>query len=743
MKEVTFLVDGMHCAACSSSVERVVRRLKGVEEISVNLTTTRARVKYDPALVKLAEIQNAVVKAGFTPRQAEEGADGRVKEEARRKSDLLTARNRLITAVCFTLPLMYVCMGHMVWLPLPRALSKEVHPLLHALLQMVLAAPVLMAGRNFFISGTKGLLHRAPNMDTLVAMGSCASFLFSLYMTIRIAAGTAENFTLYYESSAMVITMVMVGKYLEAVSKGKTSDAIKKLAHLMPGIATIEKNGLHFDIPIDELAVGDIMVVSPGARFAADGVVEEGLSGVDQSMLTGESLPVNKQPGDTVVGGSLNGEGVLKVRTTHVAEDTQLSGIIRMVEQAQEKKAPIARLADVVSGYFVPAVLGIALIAAICWALAGKNAEFVLNIFVSVLVVACPCSLGLATPCAIMVGTGRGAQMGILFKSGESLQACHNIRLAALDKTGTVTEGKPRMTDIFIPVGEENTLLSLCAAAEQGSEHPVAKAIVAAARDRALTLPAAENSKALPGLGMEATVEGKTVLIGSRKLMESRIIDCHQAAEAADRYAAQGKMLMYAAVDGRFAALMAAADTVRSSSKAGISRLRDMGIETVMLTGDNRQAADAICHEAGIDSCRAQILPGEKSSAVEELKKKGCVAMVGDGINDAPALAAADVGIAMGGGTDIAIESAGVILMREDIGCAADAIALSKAVIRNIKENLFWAFLYNTAGIPFAAGVYYIFGGPLLNPVICASAMALSSVCVVTNALRLRRWQAK
>lgn len=747
MATKTFKISGMHCAACAAGSEKSIKRLPGIISANVNLATETAVVEYDPALVKFAEIKAAVSMLGFTPVELED-KKAVAEEVLRKQAEARAIRRRVIISVILAVPLLYIAMGHMMWssLPLPAFMSMHDGPLGYALVQFVLTAVILYCGRRFYIVGFRSLIRRIPNMDTLVAIGTGSAFLYSIYNTVLIALGSHEAVhLLFYESAAIVVTLVMLGKYLEAFSKGKTSEAIEKLTELAPDKATIEKNGKQLEISTSELTVGDIVVVFPGGRFPCDGTVIEGISSADNSMLTGESLPVPVSEGSGVIGGAINGEGLIKFRAEKVGSETALSQIVRMVEDAQGKKAPIAHLADVISGYFVPAVLVIATVSAVVWALLGKDAAFVLNIFVSVLIIACPCALGLATPTAIMVGTGRGAEFGILFKSGEALQSAHDLTHIVLDKTGTVTEGKPVLTDIALAgTMEENKLLALAAAAESGSEHPVARAIIRAAEERALELPQASDISAIPGRGIEAKVSGKSVLIGNATLMQERGVDASMLREDAEKFSSSGKILMYCAVDGTAAGLFAAADTIKEGSVEAIKSLHKLGLKTIMLTGDNANAAKSIADSVGIDEVVAEILPGDKANEVEKLTKSGMkVAMVGDGINDAPALAAATVGIAIGTGTDVAIESADIVLMSGDLSGVYGAVKLSRTVIRNIKENLFWAFIYNCIGIPFAAGVVYAFGGPLLTPMFGGAAMALSSVCVVGNALRLRGFKIK
>jgi Cu+-exporting ATPase len=755
-KKAELLIEGMTCAACSAAVERVTKRLDGVMNAQVNLTTNRGVFEYDPSKVKLSEIKAAIEDAGYTPRELE-GEKTRDLEKERRARELKIMRLRLIVAAVCAAPILYLAMSHMfpgLGVPIPAFMSPHHQPLVFALVQLLLTLPVMLAGSRFFTRGFKTLFKGAPNMDSLVAIGTGSAFLYSLFAAVRIYMGDF-SFTesLYFESAAVVITLVMLGKYLEAASKGKTSDAIKKLMQLRPTTATIEKDGKELDVPLDEVAVGDVVVVRPGAAFPVDGIVTDGISTADESMLTGESLPVEKSPGSEVTGGSINGEGLVKFRAVRVGGDTALSKIIRLVEDAQGKKAPIAKLADIVSGWFVPVVLGIAVVAAVAWAIAGKDFNFVLTVFVSVLVIACPCALGLATPTAIMVGTGKGAELGILVKGGEALETAHKISTVVLDKTGTITEGKPKLTDIKTYGGmEEETALALAAAAERGSEHPIARAIVEYAEAKGLGLQSPDSFKAVPGRGIDAVVSGRRVLAGNLKLMLENGINTTAAERDAETLSGAGRTLMYIAVGntgggtagGALSALMAAADTVQGSTREAIIRLKKLGIDVWMITGDNKSTAQAIAREVSIENILSDVLPQDKAGEVKRLQERGRrVAMVGDGINDAPALVQADIGLAIGTGTDVAVESADIVLMRGDLNEVPAAIALSRATIRNIKQNLFWAFIYNLIGIPFAAGVVYLFGGPLLSPVFAGAAMAFSSVSVVTNALRLRRFKVK
>lgn len=748
LKRAELAIDGMTCASCSAAVERAVKRLPGVQGVQVNLATNRGSFEYDPSKVKLSQIKSAITDAGYAPRELDPDA-ARGEEETKRATELSKMRRRFGIAALFAVPELYIAMSHMIpalGLPMPDFMSAHNFPLVFALIQFFLTVPVIAAGSRFFRVGFKLLIKGAPNMDTLVAIGTGSAFLYSTFAMVMIYLGDFSfAASLYFESAAVVITLVMLGKYLEAVSKGKTSEAIKKLMNLAPKTAIVIRDNTEAEVPLEEVEVGDTVLVRPGSSIPVDGIVTEGVSSVDESMLTGESLPVEKQPDSPVTGGSMNGEGLIRFRVTKVGADTALSKIIRLVEDAQSRKAPIAKLADIVSGYFVPVVIGIALLTAVAWALAGKEFNFVLTSFVSVMVIACPCALGLATPTAIMVGTGKGAELGILIKGGEALETAHRINTVVLDKTGTITEGKPVLTDVRTYSGiTEAELLLLGASAERGSEHPIARSIVEGAEKRGVALLEPEQFKAVPGRGIDATVKGKHILAGNVKLMKENRIDVSQAEKDAADLSAQGRTLMYLAVDGKLAGLMAAADTVKPTSRQAIQKLRKLGIEVAMITGDNASTAASIAGEVGIDRVLSDVLPQDKAGEVKKLQESGRkVAMVGDGINDAPALVQADIGMAIGTGTDVAVESADIVLMRGDLNEVPTAIALSRATIRNIKQNLFWAFIYNLAGIPLAAGVFYLFGGPLLNPIFAGAAMALSSVSVVTNALRLRYFKIK
>ena len=747
-KHVTMPIEGMTCASCVARIEKVVGRLDGVAEVSVNLATEKADVTYAPEKIRLSAIKKAITGAGYTPREID--ATESVDQDAQRKArEIRVMWTKFIVAAAVAVPLLYLAMGHMIpalKLPLPWFLDPMQHPLAFALTQVFLVIPAIAAGNRFYRVGGKALWHLAPNMDSLIAIGTAAAVLYSLYSTWRIAAGDASAVgNLYFETAAVIIALITLGKTLETVSKGRTSQAIKKLMGLAPKTAIVIHDGRETEIPISEVEVGDLVRVRPGGKVPVDGEVVDGYTSVDESMLTGESIPVEKKKGDPVTGASMNKNGAIIFRATRVGGDTALAQIVRLVEQAQGSKAPIARLADVVSGYFVPIVMLIALAAGAAWLISGQSVAFSMSIFTAVLVIACPCALGLATPTAIMVGTGRGAENGILIKGGAALEETHRIQTVILDKTGTITEGAPVVTDIALSNGmAEETLLQLAASAEKGSEHPLGDAIVQSADRRKLTLLPLERFQALPGLGIEARIDGKAVFLGNEKLMGDRNIGLGSLLAASATMAAAGKTPMFVAVDQAAAGVIAVADVPKESSARAIAELRGMGLEVVMITGDNEKTAQAIARQVGVDRVFAGVLPHQKAEAVKRIQAEGRkVAMVGDGINDAAALAQADIGIAIGSGTDVAIESADIVLMRSDLADVAGAIRLSRATIRTIRQNLFWAFCYNVLGIPIAAGVLHLFGGPFLNPIFAAAAMSLSSVSVVSNALRLRRFSAR
>lgn len=742
MANKSLKIEGMSCAACAKAVERATKKLDGILEANVNYAAEKLVVNYEPSKVKISDIKQAIEKAGYKAIEEEVTAD-KDKEKKEQERELLW--KKFILSAIFTVPLLYISMGHMMGMPLPDFIHPKMNPMTFALVQLILTLPVIIAGNKFYTVGFKALFRKSPNMDSLIAIGTSAAFLYGIFATLKIAKGAHEYaHDLYFESAAVIITLIMLGKYLESVSKGKTSEAIKKLMGLAPKTATIIRSEKEIEIPIEDVAVGDIIIVKPGEKMPVDGEVLEGTTSVDESMLTGESIPVEKNIGDKIIGASINKNGTIKYKATKVGKDTALAQIIRLVEDAQGSKAPIAKLSDIIAGYFVPTVITLAVLSGLAWYfLGGETMLFSLTIFISVLVIACPCALGLATPTAIMVGTGKGAEHGVLIKSGEALEAAHKIKTIVFDKTGTITEGKPKVTDIVVVSGiTEDELLQLAASAEKGSEHPLGEAIVKNAEEKGLELKKLDAFKAVPGYGIEVKVDQKDVLLGNKKLMSANDVSLENLAQSSDQLAAEGKTPMYIAIDHKIAGIIAVADTVKENSKKAIEKLHDMGLEVAMITGDNKRTAEAIAKQVGIDRVLAEVLPQDKANEVKKLQDEGkIIAMVGDGINDAPALAQADIGIAIGSGTDVAMESADIVLMRSDLMDVQAAIQLSKSTIRNIKQNLFWAFGYNIIGIPVAMGILHLFGGPLLNPMIAGAAMSLSSVSVVTNALRLKRFK--
>ena len=752
MKEETYLIEGMTCASCSAAVERVTRKLPGVERSDVNLATNRMVICYDETQVDPDKIKAKVEKAGFGIQEYEEPVKKTKRKAAVRvqedidsdpeEREIKDAKHRLIGAFVFAIPLFYIAMGHMVkgGTPLPELLSMEKYPTNFALIQLLLTIPVLYFGRSFYLKGFKTLLHGNPNMDSLVAIGTTSAFVYSLVMTFMIPMDMKYAHQLYYESAAMVVALVMFGKYLEKNSKKKTKGAIKKLMELTPDTAILKTTSGEKEVSVEELSLGAIVIVKPGARIPMDGRVVGGESSVNEAMLTGESIPVEKALGDEVIGGSINYNGVMEVEITRTGADTTLAKIIKMMEDAQGKKAPISKIADKVAGVFVPVVMTIALVAAIVWLLMGQDISFALNVFVSVLVIACPCALGLATPTAIMVGTGLGASNGILVRSGEALEQAHKIDAVVLDKTGTITEGKPKVTEIISDKMEKYEMLRLAASVERASEHPLAKAIVAEAEKEGLELEKTESFVSLTGMGVKARLlDGRELLVGNRRLFEENKIDLTAQEASMERLSGMGQTPMLVAVNGEAVGIVSVADVMKETSHEAIERMKSFGLKVYMLTGDNRKAAEYIGKQAGVDEIIAEVLPDDKAKVVEDLQNQGQrVMMVGDGINDAPALVQADVGCAIGSGSDVAIDSGDIVLMKSDLRDVAKAIRLSRLTITNIKQNLFWAFFYNSIGIPVAAGALYLVNGMLLSPMIGGFAMSLSSVCVVTNALRLR-----
>ncbi len=752
MKEEVYIIDGMTCAACSSAVERVTRKLEGVERSDVNLTTNRMTISYDETKVGPEQIKQKVEKAGFGIRDNQKSVENTNKKNSEEQDQLTAedvalknAKKRLIGAIIFTVPLLYIAMGHMLpfELPLPKIIQMMVYPSNFALIQLLLTIPVLYFGRNFYIVGFRTLSHGNPNMDSLVAIGTSSAFIYSLIMTFLIPWKEHSVHNLYYESAAVVVTLVMVGKYMEKNSKKKTQGAIQKLLELTPPVALLKTESGERQVAIEELNVGDIVVVRPGEKIPLDGIIVNGSGSIDESMLTGESVPVDKVPGNKVIGGSINFNGAFEIEITKVGEDTTLSKIIKMIEDAQGKKAPISKIADQVAGYFVPIVMTIAVLSAIAWLIAGKDFSFALTIFVSVLVIACPCALGLATPTAIMVGTGLGANHGILIRSGEALELTHKIDTIVLDKTGTITKGKPVVTQIITndacQISKEE-MLQIAATVENLSSHPLGIAIVEKAKEQGALKYKATKFLNLAGMGVEAYLStGENVLIGNKTLLKDRNIDYVAYETQGDELARMGQTPMYVAMEHSLLGIISVADVVRETSEEAIQAMKKTGASVYMLTGDNALTAEYIGMQAKVDKVIAQVLPDEKANIIAKLQNEGKkVMMVGDGINDAPALAQADIGVAIGNGSDIAIESGDIVLMKSDLRDVAKAIRLSQLTIQNVKQNLFWAFFYNIIGIPVAAGALYLINGTLLSPMIGGFAMSLSSVCVVGNALRLK-----
>lgn len=744
--QVTIPIGGMTCAACAQRIEKALGKKEGILHVSVNLATEKATVSYDPHIIRLSGIKQVIEKLGYQPLDIlkKSAVD---EDKLRKEKEIRTLWTKFIVSAVFGLPLLYLAMGSMIWwlpFPIPSILNPMQYPLIYAFTQIILTIPIVVAGHKFYTVGFKALIQRSPNMDSLIAIGTTAAGIYSIYSTWQIAIGNFHAVEgLYFETVGVIITLILLGKSLEAVSKGKTSEAIKKLMGLAPKTAIVIHEGKEVETPIDEVEIGDVILVKPGDKIPVDGIVLEGHTAIDESMLTGESMPIDKKTGDKVYAASINKNGMIRFEATKVGGDTALAQIIKLVEDAQGSKAPIAQMADIVSGYFVPIVCGIALLAAVLWIIGGQTLVFALTIFISVLVIACPCALGLATPTAIMVGTGKGAEYGILIKGGEALEATHKINTIVFDKTGTITEGKPEVTDIITASGtDRRRLLQITASAEKGSEHPLGEAIVRGAEKENLTFIKVDYFEAIPGHGIEVKIDGIHAFIGNRKLMDDRHITLDELESESDRLADEGKTPMYIAMDSKISGIIAVADVVKASSRDAIDKLHQMGIEVAMITGDNKKTAAAIAKQVGIDRVLAEVLPQDKSEEVKKLQAEGKkVAMVGDGINDAPALVQADIGIAIGSGTDVAMESADIVLMKSDLMDVPTAIQLSKSTIRNIKQNLFWAFGYNVAGIPIAAGLLYLFGGPLLNPIFAAAAMSLSSVSVLTNALRLKRFK--
>ena len=745
-KQKEYIIEGMSCASCAMTIENAVSKIPGVDKASVNLATEIMTVEANDSVTPEA-IAKVVDGVGYSARPRGKSVEEELEEKNEKKEAHLREMKRNLTiSAIFTVPLLFIAMADMVGIPMPAFLSPMQSPVSYALIQLALVLPIIWLGRRFFVDGFKALSKGHPNMDSLVALGTSAAFLYSLYGTYHVLEGHAHfAMNLYYESAGVILTLITLGKYFEDVSKGKTSMAIQTLVGLAPKMATVLRDGQEVEVPVEEVQVGDLIRVKPGEKVPVDGIVTEGNSTVDESMLTGESIPVSKAVGDEVIGASLNKTGSFILKATKIGKDTALSQIIQLVEQAQGSKAPIAKLADKVSGVFVPIVIVLALVSGLAWYFLGQESwVFALTITISVLVIACPCALGLATPTAIMVGTGKGAENGILLKSGEALEEANHVNMVVFDKTGTITNGTPVVTDVVTADNADaDALIRLAASLEVASEHPLGEAIVAKAKEQGAAFDEVTNFEAIPGFGIKGHVGETLVFLGNEKWMRENGLANVEMNDKANHFAEQGKTPLYIGYNDAVQGLIVVADTVKESSARAIQTLHEMGIQVAMMTGDHERTAQAIAAEVGIDRVFSEVLPQDKANYVSKLQEEGyIVAMVGDGINDAPALAQAQVGIAIGTGTDVAIESADAVLMKSDLMDVPAMLKLSRATIRNIKENLFWAFAYNVIGIPFAMGVLHLFGGPLLNPMIAGAAMSFSSVSVVLNALRLKRWKA-
>ena len=745
-KQKEYIIEGMSCASCAMTIENAVSKIPGVDKASVNLATEIMTVEATDSVTP-EDIAKVVDGVGYSARPRGKSVEEELEEKNEKKEAHLREMKRNLTiSAIFTVPLLFIAMADMVGIPMPAFLSPMQSPVSYALIQLALVLPIIWIGRRFFVDGFKALSKGHPNMDSLVALGTSAAFLYSLYGTYHVLEGHAHfAMNLYYESAGVILTLITLGKYFEDVSKGKTSMAIQTLVGLAPKMATVLRGGQEVEVPVEEVQVGDLIRVKPGEKVPVDGVVTEGNSTVDESMLTGESIPVSKAVGDEVIGASLNKTGSFILKATKIGKDTALSQIIQLVEQAQGSKAPIAKLADKVSGVFVPIVIVLALVSGLAWYFLGQESwVFALTITISVLVIACPCALGLATPTAIMVGTGKGAENGILLKSGEALEEANHVNMVVFDKTGTITNGTPVVTDVVTADSTDaDALIRLAASLEVASEHPLGEAIVAKAKEQGAAFDEVTNFEAIPGFGIKGHVGETLVFLGNEKWMRENGLANVEMNDKANHFAEQGKTPLYIGYNNAVQGLIVVADTVKESSARAIQTLHEMGIQVAMMTGDHERTAQAIAAEVGIDRVFSEVLPQDKANYVSKLQEEGyIVAMVGDGINDAPALAQAQVGIAIGTGTDVAIESADAVLMKSDLMDVPAMLKLSRATIRNIKENLFWAFAYNVIGIPFAMGVLHLFGGPLLNPMIAGAAMSFSSVSVVLNALRLKRWKA-
>ena len=741
MKKEEFALEGLQCAGCVSTVEKVVRDLPGVKEANVNLATEKMMVQFNPKEADVQKIMETVSLAGYQAILINDEEDVLEKTAIKKEKQLQSLKVRAWVSGVFAIVLLYIAMGEMIGLPLPQILQPMEHPIVFSVTQLILVTPILWVGRSYFVNGFKALIRKHPNMDSLVALGTSAAILYSVWSTIRIFGGEYHYVMhLYVESAAVILAFITVGKYFETLTKGRTSQAIQSLVALSPKVATVIRDGKEVEVPVEELQIGEVVFVRPGEKIPVDGVILSGESFVDESMITGESVPVFKKEGSKVVGATLNTTGSFQVEVTQVGKDTTLSQIIRLVEEAQGSKAPIAAIADRVAGIFVPIVMGLSLLAGLYWGLiGGESFEFVVTVMISVLVIACPCALGLATPTAIMVGTGFGAKRGILIKSSAALEEAGHVGVVLLDKTGTITNGKPKVVDIqvFNDYSKEE-VLKVAASIEKHSEHPLGKAIVEEAEKQEFDVLPIEQFQSISGMGIQGTVDGKEVLLGNHLLLQNQGIAVDEFNAVIDGVASKGQTAMFVAIQKQVAGIIVVADTIKATSKEAIQQMKALGLQVRMVTGDHEKTAKAIANEVGIETVYSQVLPNEKASVVQQLLDEGYqVAMVGDGINDAPALAKATVGIAIGSGVDVAIETADMVMMQDDLRLVAKTIQLSKMTMMTIKENLFWAFIYNVIGIPVAMGVLHFFGGPLLSPMIAGAAMSFSSVSVVLNALRL------
>ncbi|MGD9567608.1 MAG: heavy metal translocating P-type ATPase [Sedimentibacter sp.] len=749
MKSQKFNVTGMTCSACSARVEKNINKTEGVIEANVNLLSNSMTVKYDESALSEGDIIKVVQDTGYGASSAERKKDAaKTDQKSDAEKEFKEMKKRLIVSFAFAMPLLYLAMGHMLKWPLPDIFHGEENAMTFAFTQFLLALPIMIINKKYYTVGFKTLFKGSPNMDSLIAIGTTAAVGYGIFAIYKIGYGLGHmdmdmvmqySMDLYFESAGVILALITLGKFLEARAKGRTSDAIRKLMDLSPKTALVERDGQEVELPVEDVVKGDIIIVKPGQSVPVDGVITFGNSSLDESMLTGESIPVEKKVGDKIIGASINKSGFFKFEAQNVGDDTTLSQIIRLVEEASSSKAPISKLADKISSIFVPVVISIAVLATIAWLILGASFEFALSIGIAVLVISCPCALGLATPTAIMVGTGKGAENGILIKSAEALEIAHQIQTVVMDKTGTITEGKPKVTDLVTKGISDNEMLKIAASAEKSSEHPLADAVVEEAKNRNLQLYDVKSFEAIPGQGLEAIVNNKRYYIGNLRLVNEKKININEFEETSTRLADEGKTPLYFADEQNVLGVIAVADVVKKTSQRAIQEFEAMGIEVVMLTGDNKKTAEAIRKQLGITRAIAEVLPQDKEREIRKIQEQGRkVAMIGDGINDAPALARADVGIAIGAGTDVAIESADIVLIRSDLLDAVTAVQLSKATIRNIKQNLFWAFIYNTIGIPLAAGVFFNILGWKLNPMFAAGAMSMSSVSVVSNALRLK-----